>query len=121
MADFFIDKTKPFTENVLPLEAFMEFKEDTYDVLSSVFLREMNDEVSHVGETKVGEYEYRFDNLSFKKVGSTDYWWFLMEYNNYIDWNIPSSAIIKIPSTNDIFSLRSTMVLKQNFSDRKKI
>lgn len=118
MSDFFINMNPKdkVQMDILPEQQFMEWNEDTYDVLGSVFLREMNDSVRQNGELEVNEHECRFDNISYLTTGSTDFWWFIMEFNNYIDWNVPSSAVLKIPNLDDILILKNSMVIRQNLA-----
>jgi hypothetical protein len=114
MAEFFINTETPDAEyDSFPISMFMDYKEETYDVLSSVFLRKMNEEMP-VGEGKVLEHECRFDNLSNTFMGSPDYWWLLMEYNDKIDWEIYSNEHIKIPSPLDMIRLRDTIAVNWN-------
>lgn len=118
MADFYINQNPAdkVLGNMLPEQLFMEWNEDTYDVLGSVFLREMNTEVRQSGELEVNENECRFDNLSYKMSGSTDFWWFIMEYNNYVDWQVPANAVLKVPNIDDIFILKNSMAVRQNLA-----
>lgn len=86
------------------------------------FLQTVN--VDDVLQKDLGSFElpphYKFDNVSYYKVrevdvarpdlisyrcyGTTNYWWFLMEYNGICDiWNdIFEDQILEIPSLNDI-------------------
>ena len=118
MADFFInqDPTNKVPNNMLPEQLFMEWNEDTYDVLGSVFLREMNTSVRQSGEMEVNENECRFDNLSYKMTGTADFWWFIMEFNNHIDWEVNSNVILKVPNVDDIFILKNSMGIRQNLA-----
>jgi len=121
--DFFIDNyasVRPNTDS-FPEQNFMEWNEDTYDVLGSVFLRELNDEVGQAGEMKVHEHEYRFDNIAYKMLKDTDFWWLVMEYNEKIDWNVYSDEVLKIPNIDDILVLRDSMRMRQNKADIEKI
>lgn len=125
MSEFFIEKDEllrnadyNYGGDVIPEVAFMEWNEDTYDVLGSVFLKEMNTKVSQQGEMRVNENECRFDNIAYKALGNPNFWWFMMEYNEHIDWNIPADHIIKIPSINDIIVLKDQMIVKQNLRDK---
>ena len=109
MSDFFINQNPDdrVPNNMLVEEQFMNWDEDTYDVLGSVFLREMNTSVRQNGEMEVSENECRFDNISYKMTNSTDFWWFIMEFNNYIDWDVKSNEILKIPNIDDIYILKN--------------
>lgn len=119
MAEFFIDtNTKDTQFDKFPMSQFMNWDEDTYDVLGSSFLKRMNHEITQGGEARVFECECRFDVISHKHTKSPDYWWFFMEYNNKIDWNIRAEEHIKIPDLNSIFFLRSDMILSTN---RKRV
>jgi len=116
MSDFFINQNpnEKVPNDILPEQMFLEWNEDTYDVLGSVFLREMNTSVRQNGELFVKEHECRFDNLSYKMSGTSDYWWFIMEYNNFIDWQVNSDTKLKIPNFDDIYMLKSSLMIRQN-------
>ena len=100
--------------NIMPLEKFIKFEEDTYDVLGSVFLEKLNKVVDQDAEVKVLENECRFDVLSHKFMQETDYWWVLMEYNNFIDWDIRQSDSLKIPVISQLMMLEQEMILSSN-------
>jgi len=122
MSDFFINLDQEFgdLDAGMPEDAFMEYNEDTYDVLGSVYLREMNTKVSQSGEMRVAEHECRFDNISHSMFQTAGFWWFVMEYNDYIDWNIKAEKIIKIPNFGEIFELKDSMVSRQNLANLAK-
>jgi len=123
MSDYFINLDQNFgdLDKGMPQDAFMEYNEDTYDVLGSVFLREMNEKVSQTGEMRVAENECRFDNLSHAMFQTPGLWWFVMEYNDYIDWDVKSTKILKIPDFGEIFELKDTMISRQNLANIRKV
>lgn len=115
MAEFFINNNTADSEfDIFPMSQFMNWDEDTYDVLGSSFLKRMNREVEQSGEARILECECRFDVISHKYTKQQNYWWFFMEYNDKIDWDIRSEEHIKIPNLSSIFFLRSDMILSNN-------
>jgi len=103
-------------ESQFPIEQFIEYKEDTYDVLGSVFLDRVQDSVNQISEIEVLENECRFDSISNKYMGSSDFWWLIMEYNNYIDWNIKGNNKLKIPDSGDLLKFKQELVLRHNLN-----
>lgn len=101
-------------DNILPIERFMKFEEDTYDVLGSVFLEKVQDAASQMSEVTVFEHECRFDVLAHKYMMDTNYWWVLMEYNNFIDWDLRGNDVLKIPEPTDLLMFEQELMLRYN-------
>ncbi len=116
--DFYYDSRKKVKGLNISQEEFMNYEEDTYDVLGSVFIREL-DSIKQNGEFKIQEEECRFDLISYKHIKTTDYWWIIMEYNNYIDFDIKIGDKYKIPNPIDINRLIQKLIVKRNLSNMK--
>ena len=116
--DFYYNTKKKVKGELISQEEFMNFEFDTYDVLGSVFLREL-DNVPEKSEHKTVDEEYRFDLISYKHLQVSDYWWVIMEYNKYIDWNITIGDKYKVPNPFGINKLIQKMILKNNTSKLK--
>ncbi len=116
--DFYYDKNKKVENNSVSQEAFMNYEEDTYDVLGSVFIRNIP-KLEQIAEGKIVDEDCRFDNLSYKHFQKVDYWWILMEYNEFIDWGIKTGDKFKIPSIIDINSLIHKLIVQKNYYNLK--
>ena len=116
--DFYYDAKSKIKGQVISQEEFMNFEHDTYDVLGSVFLREL-DTITESGEYKVTDEECRFDLISYKRLKTTDYWWLIMEYNNFIDWDIKMGDNYKIPNPFSVNKLIQRMIFRNNTSKLK--
>ena len=117
--DFFYDKNKKVDGDRISQEAFMDFKEDTYDVLGSVFLRNIS-KIEQVAEGTVTDEECRFDNISYKHFQKVNFWWILMEYNDYLDWDIKTGDTFKVPSQVSINSMIHKLIIQNNYLNLKK-
>lgn len=62
---------------------FFGFRENYYDVASSVFLERIP-LLPQVGEYTITDDPYRPDMISHGIYGDTQYWWLLMVYNDEI-------------------------------------
>jgi len=116
--EYFFNRKIKLKGDVFAQEYFMEYKEDTFDVLSSSFLRNI-DALPQQSEVKVRENDCRFDVISYKQLANTNLWWILMEYNNKIDFNIQSHELLKIPNQNGIMSLLHKLRVKENIKNLK--
>ncbi len=112
--DFYYDKTKKVNGDRVSLEAFIDYKEDTYDVLGSVFIRNIN-KLDQESEDTITDHNCRFDNISYKHYGSVNYWWILMDYNEFIDWSIQEDDKYKIPKLSDISSTIHKLTIRKNY------
>jgi hypothetical protein len=97
-----------------PIERFMKFEEDTYDVLGSVFLETLQNTVSQSSEVRVLDDECRFDNIAYEFMTSQDYWWVLMEFNNFIDWDLRTTNVLKIPFVPDLLRKEQEHLIQSN-------
>ena len=113
--DFYYNKKSKVKNETISQEEFMDFGFDTYDVLGSVFFREL-DTVAEISEHKVLEDEYRFDLISYNNLQTVDYWWIIMDYNGYINWDIKIGDKYKIPNPIGINKLVQRMIFKNNTS-----
>ena len=111
--DFYYDKNKKVDGDMVSQEAFMDYKEDTYDVLGSVFIRNI-DKLEQGAEGKITDENCRFDNLSYKWYSKVNYWWILMEFNAYIDWGIQEGDNFKVPKVQSISSLIHKLIVRKN-------
>ena len=116
--DFYYDKNKKVNGDIVSQEAFMNYEEDTYDVLGSVFIRNIP-KLDQVAEGTITDENCRFDNLSYKHFQKVNYWWILMEYNNFIDWGIQEGDQFKIPSIVGISKMLHNLVISKNFNSLK--
>lgn len=114
--DFYYDYTKNPDKSIISPEEFMNFEEDTYDVLGSVFIREIGD-ITQISEHKVIDKECRFDLLSFEHMRSVEYWWILMEYNNFIDFGIQIGDKYKVPSVAGINKKIQSLIVRNNLNN----
>ena len=113
--DFYYDSKSKVKGDVISHEEFMNFEHDTYDVLGSVFLRELNS-IKKTTENKVLEEKNRFDIISYKHFKTSDYWWVIMEFNDFIEFNINIGDMYKLPNIIDINKLIQKMIVKRNYS-----
>jgi len=112
---YYIDEEIKVKGNIFPMERFIRWEEDTYDVLGSIFLDKIK-EIDQSGEIRVLEDECRIDNIAHKHMRSTDFWWLLMEYNDIINFDVKSNESLKIPSETSIISKYNEMILKRNYN-----
>lgn len=80
MPEFFINLDREFKEK-FDLGKFMNFSNDTFDVLTSNFIRTVKELESGGQRIIIGESD-RPDLLSFRLYGSPQYWWILLIYND---------------------------------------
>ena len=90
---------------------FIDFVENGYDILTSYFIDKIH-ALEPFGIFEVYEEEGRPDLISYKIYGKTQYWWILMELNNFIHpADIHVGDKFKYPSVEDLedlmFSLKS--------------
>ena len=114
--DFYYDAKRKITGVAIAHEEYIDYIDDTYDVLGSVFLRELNS-VGQISEHVAFDEEYRFDAISYNHLKTSDFWWVVMEYNDYIDFNIKLNEKYKIPNIMDINRLRQNIVIRKNYNN----
>ena len=107
---FFINLNDTFLER-FDMAKFMEYHEDTYDILTSYMISNVK-KLNEIGQYTVSVEEQRADLISFNIYGDTQYWWILMLYNDIFDPSeILSGFVFKFPSLSDLedllFSLKS--------------
>ena len=116
--DFYYDIKKRQPGIVISHEEVMDYVDDTYDVLGSVFLRELS-EIGQISEHIVVSDEYRFDAISYNHLNTSDFWWVVMEFNEYIAFNIKLGEKYKIPNLIDINRLKQSLVIRKNLNKLK--
>lgn len=81
---FTINETEQFESNYDPAR-FMQFTEDTYDILDSLLLNRLLN-LPTVGTFKITDRNaYRPDLLSLDIYGSMELWQYLLQFNGIID------------------------------------
>ena len=115
--DFYYDIKKRISGVSFSHEEIMNYEEDTYDVLGSVFLRELSEKVGQISEHVAFDEEYRFDAISYNHLKTSDFWWVIMEYNNYIDFDIKLNEKYKIPNLKDINRLKHSLIIRKNLNN----
>ena len=118
-----MDNTKLFFINLevdskerFDMAKFMEFT-DNYDPLSSSMFEDIK-KLTKGGDFKVIREEGRPEIISFKTLGSTQYWWVILIYNGLTEFDaIKIGDRLAFPDLNSLedlfFSLKSRQTASQ--------
>lgn len=95
------------------MSRFIDFDEDNFCILDSYLCTQLK-KLPYAGAVAVTTQENRPDLLSYDIYGSTQYWWILMLYNDYLSpTELTSGALVKYPSLNDLENIYFTLSTKQ--------
>ena len=68
------------------MSKFMEYSENAYDMFNSFFLQRLQ-ALPVAGVYRVEALIGRPDAISEAIYGDSQYWWLLMEYNDFVSWD----------------------------------
>jgi hypothetical protein len=112
MAIHYIDLDKDYI-NRFDLAKFIKYDNDSFDILTSYFIRELK-KLPSKGNLTVTYQEFKPELLADIIYGDTQYEWVLMEYNNLTDiFDIVSGTVINYPSLTDLEALYFGLISKQ--------
>ena len=113
---YFIDQNVR-SEERYDMRKFMEWVDGTYDVLGSYFLEELR-KLPIVGVYRIELNPFRPDLVAYDIYGDPQYWWLLMEYNGWIDWNsMPLGATVNFFHLSNLEDLFFSLSSKQQLRD----
>lgn len=118
---FYIDINKQTDKRYAP-EKLMRFdKSGVYDILDSHFMTELV-KLPMAGTYVVVDDEARPDVIAYRLLGSTEYWWVLMLYNNLI---MPSQLVagstIKYPAMDKLETMYGRLSAQERHVGHKKV
>ena len=102
------------------LEAFLAFKEDTYDIFDSYFLQNLT-KLKEKGSYMISNDFYRPDLISNNIYGDVQYWWLLMEYNGFLsEKELKIGRNVKYFDLQDLYNLYYKCINKNNTNNTNK-
>jgi len=119
MSIHYIDLDKDYTDR-FDLAKFLEFSNDSFDILTSFFIKELKNLPSR-GNTLITIEENNPELLSYLIYGDTQYDWVLMEYNSLTNISeLKNGMTINYPSLTELESLYFSLVSKESNSIKQK-
>jgi hypothetical protein len=118
---FYIDIKKQTEKRYAP-EKLMRFdKSGVYDILDSHFMTELT-KLPMAGTYVVVEDEARPDVIAHRLLGSTEYWWVLMMYNNLImPSQLKAGVTIKYPVMDRLETMYGRLSAQERQVGSKKV
>ena len=115
MSRFFLN-TAVVTKDRFDISKFFEFNVDNYDPLTSAFSEDLLDLTQGGIYTVQGE-DGKPNLVSYRALGSNQYWWVLMLYNNKLDFqDISTGEELPLPSLDALESLYFSLKAKETAS-----